>query len=59
MTIGESYDTEPAITVREVAQLVDRIALLEAQVAQLQMCARSQRYADDDSVSIDSAGLTE
>ena len=59
MTIGESYDTEPAITVREKAQITERLALLEAQVAQLQMCARSQRYADDDCVSIDSVGLTE
>ena len=59
MTRGENYDTEPAITVREVAQLVDRIALLEAQVAQLQMCARSQRYADEDCVGIDSVGLTD
>ena len=58
MTIGENYDT-PTVTVQEVAQLSERVMLLEAQVDQLQMCARSQRYADEDCVDIGSIGLTE
>ena len=58
MTIGENYDAPPTATVQEVAQLSERVMLLEAQVAQLQMCARSQRYADEDCVGIDSVGLT-
>ena len=61
MTIGEStsYDVTPTATVREIAQMAERIMLLETQVAQLQMCARSQRYADEDCVDIGGAGLTD
>ena len=59
MTIGESYDAALVITVPEAAQLAERVSLLEVQIAQLQMCARSQRYADEDCQDIGSIGLTD
>ena len=55
-----TYDVTPEATRKVVYQLTERIVLLEVQVAQLQMCARSQRYSDeDDCQDIGGVGLTE
>ena len=58
MTIGESYDPAPRTTVREIAQVTERLALVEARLAALEAYARSQKYSDkDECADIGSVGL--